>query len=102
MTFVNEDGTTTQLVRNYRVNPGQDYSANFIIKAEQKAVLVHATMHFVASEYDPIVDGIASANKAFRQDKRIFGLSGARQQSLKKGLNIVIDETGTARKILVR
>ena len=102
MTFVNEDGTTTQLVRNYRVNPGCDYSANFIFKTEQKAVRVHATMHFVASEYDPVIDGIASANKASRQDKRIFGLSGARQQSLKKGLNIVIDETGTARKILVR
>lgn len=98
----NGDGTTTKYTRSYRVDPGSDYSAHFMFKVEQKAVLVHATMHFVASEYDPVIDGIASANKAARHDKRIFGLSGARQQSLKKGLNIVIDETGTARKILVR
>ena len=97
----NGDGTTTQYVRRYRVDPGCDYKANFIFKTAEKAVLIHATMHFVASEYDP--DGInALAEKAADGKALIYGINGARKNSLTKGINIVVSPDGQTRKLYVK
>lgn len=97
----NGDGTTTQWVRRYRVDPGCDYKANFIFKTQEKAVLIHATMHFVASEYDP--DSINTLTEKAADGKAlIYGINGARKNSLTKGINIVVSPDGQTRKFYLK
>lgn len=45
--WTNEDGTVTKYKRRYRVTEGEDYKAGFIVKANGKAVIINATLHFV-------------------------------------------------------
>ncbi len=99
--WTDEDGTTTLYRRNYRVDPGSDYKANFILKTDEKAVLIHATMHFVASEYDP--DSVNSlADKDAESEGIVYGIDGARKSGLNRGINLVVYPNGQTRKIYVK
>ena len=46
----NGDGTVTKYKRQYRVNEGSDYKASFVFLANQKAVRVNATLHFISQD----------------------------------------------------
>ncbi len=95
------DGTTKQYRRNFRVDPGSDYKANFILKTEEKAVLIHATMHFVSSEYDPdSVNGFA--DNSLEGKCIVYGIDGARKSGLTKGINLLVYPNGQTRKLYVR
>lgn len=97
----NGDGTTTQYVRRYRVDPGCDYKANFIFKTQEKAVLVHATMHFVdAEEYTNSINSLAG--KANEGDGIVYGIDGTRKSVLTKGINLIVYPDGQTRKLYVR
>ena len=93
----NEDGTITQYVRRYRVDPGCDYSASFIFKTNEKAVIVNATMHFEGDEPDTI-----NTLPESHSGTAIYDISGTRKQSLVKGINIIVEPNGTKRKVLVK
>ena len=45
-----ENDTTYQYRRNYRCDEGSDYKASFVVKANNKYVLINATLHFVSIE----------------------------------------------------
>ena len=45
-----ENDTTYKYRRNYRCDEGSDYKASFVVKANNKYVLINATMHFVSIE----------------------------------------------------
>ena len=45
-----ENDTTYQYRRNYRCDVGSDYKASFVVKTNEKYVLINATMHFVSEE----------------------------------------------------
>jgi hypothetical protein len=98
----NEDGSTTQYRRNYRVNEGEDYKASFIFIANKKYVQLNATMHFVSQEaYEEFISGV---NKVVSNDngiEAIYDLNGVRQTSLKKGINIVKTSNGV-KKVYVK
>ena len=42
--------TTYKYRRNYRCDEGSDYKASFVVKANNKYVLINATLHFVSIE----------------------------------------------------
>ena len=44
------EGNITKYTRSFRCDEGSDYKASFIIKANNKYVLINATMHFVSVE----------------------------------------------------
>ncbi len=44
------EGNITKYRRSYRCDEGNDYKASFVIKANNKYVLINATMHFVSIE----------------------------------------------------
>lgn len=46
----NGDPQVTQYRRNYRCDEGEDYKASFAVVANQKMVLINATMHFLSQE----------------------------------------------------
>lgn len=97
--WTNEDGTITQYVRHYRVDPGCDYGASFIFKTAEKAVVVNATMHFEGDE----PDNISTLNESLtNKNIAIYDISGVRKQSLVKGINIIVEPDGTKRKMLVK
>ena len=56
--WTTEEGvdTTTLYRRSYRVTEGQDYKAGFIVKANGKAAIINATLHFVDGQtYDAYI-----------------------------------------------
>lgn len=105
----NGDGTITQYRRNYRVDEGSDYEAGFMFVANQKSVIVHATLHFLSQEeYGKLTTGIAErilsdSDKGIRSGRvEYYSPNGVRIDSLQKGINIVREADGTVRKVLVR
>ena len=45
-----ENDTLYQYRRNFRCDEGSDYKASFVVKTNEKYVLINATMHFVSVE----------------------------------------------------
>lgn len=91
-----QDGDSTiTYQRSYRCDEGTDYPASFILKANNKAVLVNATMHFVSQEaYAAYRDsvgteysGFLKAGIAMRQDPSTSLASTSTDQTvtIKKG-----------------
>ena len=98
----NEDGSTTQYRRNYRVNEGQDYKASFIFIANQKSVMLNATMHFVSQEaYDEFISGVNKVVSNDNGEEAIYDLNGVRLPALRKGINIVKSGNGV-KKVYVK
>lgn len=104
----NEDGTTTQYKRNYRVNEGEDYKADFLIVANRKSVLIHATLHFLSQEdYDKVTgikENVADGNisGAGSGKEEYYLLNGTRTNGLQKGINIVRKADGRVQKVIVK
>lgn len=46
----NADGTITKYKRNYRCDEGSNYSASFVVKANNRIVRINAVMHFLSIE----------------------------------------------------
>ncbi len=98
----NEDGSTTQYRRNYRVNEGQDYKASFIFIANKKSVQLNATMHFVSQEaYDEFISGVNKVVSNDNGEEAIYDLNGVRLPALRKGINIVKSGNGV-KKVYVK
>lgn len=99
-----EDGTIKQYTRSYRCDEGSEYHASFIFKTEEKAVKVNATMLFVSIEdYESTLTGIANPQyKTTAKPNTLYNIAGMRQNTLTKGLNIVVDGDGLTRKVLVK
>lgn len=99
-----EDGTIKQYTRNYRCDEGSEYHASFIFKTEEKAVKVNATMLFVSVEdYESTLTGIANPQyKTTAKPNTLYNIAGMRQNTLTKGLNIVVDGDGNTRKVFVK
>lgn len=100
----NGDGTTTQYKRYYRCDEGTDYTASFLFKANQKAVRLNATLHFVSqADYSAyIAAGINPPTPHTSQrPAAIYNLSGAQLPRLQKGVNILRNTDGSTRKVLV-
>lgn len=90
----NGDGTTTTYQRNYRCDPGKDYKAAFAIVAGKKMVQINAVMHFV--DYTTKVNEVKTVANGRTE---IYDINGVRQDTLRKGLNIVKNADGTVKKI---
>ena len=55
------------------------------------------------AEYNEVTTGIQNANKQSQKlTQAIYSLNGVRQQSLKRGLNIVVLGDGSVRKVVVK
>ncbi|MCR5819872.1 MAG: hypothetical protein K6F94_02820 [Bacteroidaceae bacterium] len=94
----------TQYERRYRCDEGSDYKASFAFVANDKMVRVNATMHFVSQEqYAELVtvEGIPASAATFSR-KGIYNMSGQRVSTLGRGLNMVPDNSGSYRKVLLR
>lgn len=96
----NAEGTTITYSRKYRVDEGCDYKARFVFIANQKYVLLNATLHFLSQE--DYVTGINAAPANAPVAEGIYSLSGVRLNSLQKGINIVKSADGSTRKVLVK
>lgn len=106
--WTNEDGTTTQYKRNYRVDEGADYEAKTLFVANGKSVLLHATLHFVSQEEYENVTGIAETDITARTPQAgtgevaYYSLGGTRLPAPQRGINIVRKADGSVQKILVK
>lgn len=104
----NGDGTITQYKRNYRVDEGKDYKADFMIVANGKSVLIHATLHFLSQEdYNKVTgikENVADSNKtdAGSGKTEYYLLNGTRVNGLQKGINIVRKADGSVQKVIVK
>lgn len=104
--WVDEEGNpqVTKYTRNYRCDEGKDYKAGFILKANNKAAYINATLHFVSQEAfeEYIATDIKATPSATKQAANgIYSLNGTRQQTLRKGFNI-IREGDKVKKVFVR
>ena len=99
-----EDGSITQYTRSYRCVEGEEYHASFIFKANDKAVKINAAMLFVSvDDYESTLTNISERKNVLTTEPNTFyNISGMRQNALSKGLNIIIDDNGTTRKVLVK
>lgn len=98
----NEDGSVTQYRRTYRVEEGKDYQSSVMYVANGKSVIVRATMHFVSIEEYEKLTAIEEATAGSAEAVAYYNISGVRQHSLQKGINIVRYADGTARKVYVK
>ena len=100
--WTNEDGSVTQYKRNYRVDEGKDYQSRVMYVANGKSVIVRATLHFVSIEEYNNIMSIEETTAAKAEAIAYYSISGTRQSSLQKGINIVRYADGTARKVWVK
>ncbi|MBR0202385.1 MAG: hypothetical protein IJQ44_08000 [Bacteroidaceae bacterium] len=95
----------TQYDRKYRCDEGSDYKASFAFIANNKMVQVNATLHFVSQEaYAEYVSGVREVTYSVPSIARtnIYNISGQRVPSLSRGLNIVRDNTGYRKVMILR
>lgn len=98
----------TQYTRSYRVDEGSDYVARFIYIANQKSVIVKATLHFVSQEdYANYVATAIEAPEATNAEasaavEAIYSLNGTPLSSLQKGINIVKYSNGQVKKVFIK
>lgn len=98
-----EDGTVYQYTRYYRCDEGKDYKSSFIYKANNKYVLLNATLHFLSIEdYNAVGIKDVATPATPPAIEGIYSLSGVRLNSLQKGINIVKSADGSTRKVLVK
>lgn len=97
-----EDGNITQYKRSYRVDEGKDYQSSVMYVANGKSVVVRATLHFVSVEEYEKLTAIEEATTGGAEAVAYYNISGVRQHSLQKGINIVRYADGTARKVYVK
>jgi len=98
----NGDGTTTQYNRTYRVEEGKDYVSEVLYVANKKSVLLRATLHFVTEEEWEEITAIEEPTQVASEAVEYYSISGVRQPSLQKGINIVRYADGTTRKVMVK
>lgn len=99
------DTQVTQYDRKYRCDEGSDYKASFAFLANNKMVHVNATLHFVSQEaYAEYVSGVREVTNSVPAYARIniYNISGQRVPSLSRGLNIVRDNTGYRKVMILR
>jgi len=70
--------------------------------ANGKSVIVRATLHFVSIEEYNNIMSIEETTAAKAEAIAYYSISGTRQSSLQKGINIVRYADGTARKVWVK
>lgn len=100
-----EKGDIIKYTRRYRVDEGGDYKARFVFIANKKYVLLNATLHFLSvDDYDNLTTGVKDVPTPTNAPaiEGIYSLSGARLNSLQKGINIVKSADGSTRKVLVK
>ena len=97
-----DEGNVTQYTRSYRCDEGSDYKGSFVYIANKKYVKLNATLHFLSQDdYAAGIENVAApANAPVAEG--IYSLSGARLNSLQKGINIVKSADGSTRKVLVK
>ena len=63
----------------------------------------YSNFNFIFTEFDPSVDGITETSLGNESEiEGIFTVSGMKQQSLTRGLNIVKYKNGTIKKIFIK
>lgn len=106
--WIDGDGQpqVTQYLRSYRVDEGSDYKASFIVKANKKAAIINATLHFVSQEAYAayIAASVKDVKNTSTQERpvAIYSPNGVSQSSLQKGFNIIRNSDGTTRKLWVK
>ncbi len=106
--WTDEEGNpqVTKYKRNYRCDEGKDYKAGFIFIANKKSAVINATLHFVSQEAFEeyyIATGIQATPSTTKQGTNgIYSLNGTRQQTLRKGFNIIRKENGEVKKVYVK
>lgn len=98
----NGDGSTTKYNRTYRVEEGTDYQSSVMYVANQKAVVLRATLHFVSEEEWHEKTAIEEPSKVATEAVEYYSIAGVRQPGLQKGINIVRYTDGTTRKVMVK